>query len=69
MALPGRAAARPYEVYVRHDREPDLHHGGEVQAATDDDAVVFAHTLYDERRWQDMFVVPADAIVRLIEPE
>lgn len=60
---------RAYEVFVRHDKEPQLHHGGEVQADNDDDAVIFAHTLYDERRWQDMFVVPAAAITRLIEPE
>ncbi len=69
MALPGHRGMRAYEVYVRHDKEPRLHQGGEVQAHSDDDAVIFAHTLYDERRWQDMFVVPADAIVRLIEPE
>jgi hypothetical protein len=41
----------------------------ESQADNDHDAVIFAHTLYDERRWQDMFVVPASAIIRLIEPE
>ena len=69
MALPGHADMRAYQVFVRHDKEPQLHHGGEVQADNNDDAVVFAHTLYDERRWQDMFVVPASAIVTLIEPE
>ncbi|HEX6256498.1 MAG TPA: hypothetical protein VFZ70_11895 [Euzebyales bacterium] len=69
MALPAHSGMRAYEVYVRHDKEPQLHQGGEVQATNDDDAVIFAHTLYDERRWQDMFVVPADAVVRLIEPE
>jgi 1,2-phenylacetyl-CoA epoxidase PaaB subunit len=69
VALPGHIGMRAYEVFVRHDREPQLHHGGEVQADNDQDAVIFAYTLYDERRWQDMFVVPADAIVSLIEPE
>lgn len=69
MALPSHSGNRAYQVYVRHDREPTLHQGGEVQADNDADAVIFAHTLYDERRWQDMFVVPAAAIIRLIEPE
>ncbi len=69
MALPGHTQMRAYEVFVRHDKEPQLHHNGEVRAQNDADAVIFAHTLYDERRWQDMFVVPADAIVTLIEPE
>lgn len=69
MALPSHAKARAYQVFVRHDKDPRLHQGGEVQAENDEDAVVFAYTLYDERRWQDMFVVPASAIVTLIEPE
>lgn len=68
MTLPGRQQVRAYQVFARHDKEPTLHHIGEVQAETDDDAVVFAHTLYDERRWQEMLVVPQSAIVRLIHP-
>jgi 1,2-phenylacetyl-CoA epoxidase PaaB subunit len=55
-------------VFARHDKEPALRHVGEVQAESDDDAVIFAHTLYDERRWREMFVVPQSAIVRLIAP-
>jgi len=69
VVLPSHTGMRAYQVYVRHDREPQVHQGGEVQADNDHDAVIFAHTLYDERRWQDMFVVPASAIIRLIEPE
>ena len=68
MTLPGRQHVRPYQVFARHDKEPALRHVGEVQAESDDDAVIFAHTLYDERRWQQMFVVPQSAIVRLIAP-
>lgn len=68
MSLPSHDGRRAYQVYVRHDREQQLHQGGEVQADTDTDAVIFAHTLYDERRWQDMFVVPQDAVITLIAP-
>jgi 1,2-phenylacetyl-CoA epoxidase PaaB subunit len=62
-------AERSFEVFARHDREPELRHIGQVRAAGERDAVVFAYTLYDERRWQDMFVVPKSAIVSLIAPE
>lgn len=57
-----------YEVFARHETEPALHHVGEVQAETDADARIFAHTLYDERRWQELFVVPRSAIVTLLRP-
>lgn len=59
---------RAYEVFARHDREPELRHIGQVLADDDRDAVVFAYTLYDERRWQDMFVVPTDSIQQLVRP-
>lgn len=61
-------ADQPYEVFARHDREPELRHIGQVRANGDRDAVVFAYTLYDERRWQDMFVVPTEAMHRLVRP-
>ncbi len=66
---PSRGGVGGYAVFARHDREPQLHHIGEVQAADDDEAVVFAYTLYDERRWQEMFVVRESALVTLIRPE
>lgn len=69
MGLPSHEGQRAYQVYVRHGKDRQLHQGGEVQADTATDAVIFAHTLYDERRWQDMFVVPKAAIITLIEPE
>lgn len=58
-----------YLVYAKHAKEPALHECGEVHAVDVDDAVVFAHTLYDERKWEDMFVVPRSAVVTLIEVE
>jgi 1,2-phenylacetyl-CoA epoxidase PaaB subunit len=61
--------ARGYAVYARHDKERRVHQVGEVHATSEDDAVVFAYTLYDERRWQDLFIVPQAAIVSLIRPE
>jgi 1,2-phenylacetyl-CoA epoxidase PaaB subunit len=69
VALPPHEHLRHYEVFARHDKQPRLRHVGEVQAEDDDDAVVFAYTLYDERRWQEMLVVPRSAIVTLIRPE
>lgn len=62
-------AESTYEVFARHSREPELHHIGEVQAVDDEDAVVFAYTLYDERRWDEMFVVPRASVTTLIRPE
>lgn len=69
MPLPSRQEVRGYQVFARHDKEPALKHVGEVQADNDSDAVIFAHTLYDERRWQEMIVVPQAAIVTLIRAE
>jgi 1,2-phenylacetyl-CoA epoxidase PaaB subunit len=66
--LPAHRGVRAYQVFARHDKDPALRQIGEVQARTDDDAVVFAYTLYDERRWQDLFVVPQAAIIPLIRP-
>ncbi|MBY5163239.1 hypothetical protein [Salsipaludibacter albus] len=64
-----RGRERAWEVFARHGREPALHHVGEVQAATSDDATVFAYTLYDERRWAEMFVVEATYVTVLQSPE
>ena len=69
MPPPAQDHPRRYEVFARHDKQPRLRHIGEVQAEDDDDAVVFAYTLYDERRWQEMLIVPRSAIVTLIRPE
>jgi 1,2-phenylacetyl-CoA epoxidase PaaB subunit len=62
-------AAQVWEVFARHDREAKLHHIGTVTAAGARDARVFAFMLYDERRWQEMFVAPRAAVVPVIVPE
>ena len=58
-----------WEVFARHDREERAHHLGTVTAAGPKDARVFAFMLYDERRWQEMFVAPRSAVVHVIDPE
>ena len=58
-----------WEVFARHDREERAHHVGTVTAAGPGDARVFAFMLYDERRWQEMFVAPRSAVVHVIVPE
>ncbi len=60
---------RSWEVFARHSREPALHHVGQVQAADASDASVFAYTLYDERRWDEMFVVEGGDVMVLKEVE
>jgi 1,2-phenylacetyl-CoA epoxidase PaaB subunit len=61
--------AEVWEVFARHDREARAHHVGTVQAAGASDAKVFAFMLYDERRWQEMYVAPRSAVVHVIDPE
>jgi hypothetical protein len=49
--------------------ESPLRHNGNVRAAEPRDAAVYAHLMYDEWRWREMFVVPSGAIVQVIRPE
>jgi len=63
------APAELWEVFARHDREERAHHVGTVSAAGASDARVFAFMLYDERRWQEMYVAPRSAVVHVIDPE
>jgi hypothetical protein len=59
-----------YEVFsARVDKESPLRHIGNVRGAEPIDAAVYAHLMYDEWRWREMFVVPSKAIVRVIRPE
>ena len=62
-------AAEVWEVYARHDREERAHHVGTVRAVGPKDARVFAFMMYDERRWQELFVVPHAAVVSVVTPE
>jgi 1,2-phenylacetyl-CoA epoxidase PaaB subunit len=63
------AAAEVWEVFARHDREARARHVGTVRAAGVGDAKVFAFMMYDERRWQEMFVAPRSAVVHVVVPE
>ena len=62
-------AAEVWEVYARHDREERARHVGTVRAVGAKDAKVFAFMMYDERRWQEMFVAPRSAVVPVIVPD
>ena len=59
-----------YEVFTaRVGEENPLRHNGNVRASEPRDAAVYAHHMYDEWRWREMFVVPSEALVRVIRPE
>lgn len=58
--------SEPYEVYARHGSEEASHHIGLVNAASPADAGVFAHTIFDERKWAELFVVPRAAFTTVI---
>lgn len=57
-----------YAVYARHETEAHPRQVGEVHATGVADAAVFAYTLYNERRWQDLFIVRQSSIIQLIRP-
>ncbi|TCJ14853.1 hypothetical protein E0L93_14045 [Rubrobacter taiwanensis] len=64
-----------YEVFAARSKkgsagkEFPLRHNGNVRAAEPREAAVYAHLMYDEWHWREMFVVPSKAIVRVIRPE
>lgn len=55
-------------MFARHDASQPIRHIGRVDAATLDDAVVFARTLYEEWKWTDMFIVPRWEIATVVKP-
>jgi 1,2-phenylacetyl-CoA epoxidase PaaB subunit len=57
-----------WEVFARQDANVPIRHIGRVDAATRDDAVVFARTLYEEWNWTDMFIVPRREITTVVKP-
>jgi hypothetical protein len=61
--------AEAYEVFARHARDAASHHIGLVRAASARDAGVFAYTVFDERKWAELFVVPRTALIQVIEPK
>lgn len=60
--------AEAWEVFARQDSKIPIRHIGRVDAANLDDAVVFAHTLYEEWKWTDMFIVPRREIAQVVKP-
>lgn len=68
MSRPG-PVVEAYEVFARHAREDAAHHIGLVRAASPQDAGVFAYTLFDERKWAELFVVPRAALVDVVRPD
>jgi 1,2-phenylacetyl-CoA epoxidase PaaB subunit len=60
--------AEPWEVFARQEARIPIRHIGRVDAATLDDAIVFATTLYEEWKWNDMFIVPRRAIDQVVKP-
>ncbi len=66
----GHGSEREYwEVFAREGADIPLRHVGAVEAATADDASVFARTLYDEFRWIEMLVAPRRAVVSVVRPD
>lgn len=57
-----------WEVFARQDADIPIRHIGRVDATTQDDAVVFARTLYEEWKWADMFIVPRQEISTVVKP-
>jgi 1,2-phenylacetyl-CoA epoxidase PaaB subunit len=57
-----------WEVFARQDADLAIRHIGRVDATTQDDAVVFARTLYEEWKWADMFIVPRREISTVVRP-
>lgn len=58
----------PWEVFARQDERLPIRHIGTVDATTVDDATVFAHTLYEEWKWVDMFVVRRSDTTQVVRP-
>lgn len=58
-----------YEVFAaRAEGTEPVRNVGAVRARSPREAAIFAHTLYDEWRWKEMFVVPRRALVHVIRP-
>jgi 1,2-phenylacetyl-CoA epoxidase PaaB subunit len=60
---------QPWEVFAREDRSLPLRYVGAVEASNEDDAEVFATTLYDEFKWTEMFVAPRRTFIAVIRPD
>jgi 1,2-phenylacetyl-CoA epoxidase PaaB subunit len=58
-----------YEVFAAERAQEPPRHVGTVRARSVKDAAVFAHTMYDEFRWAEMFIVPRRSIIPVVRPE
>lgn len=63
----GGTPPRYYEVFARKTSADPLAHVGSVEAPNDDLAQVRAWYVYDQHRWQEMCVVPLDAVITVTE--
>lgn len=61
-------SAEAWDVFARQDAKIPIRHIGRVDATNLDDAIVFAHTLYEEWNWTDMFIVPRREIEQVVKP-
>jgi 1,2-phenylacetyl-CoA epoxidase PaaB subunit len=62
------SAPEVWEVFARQDADIPIRHIGRVDARTQDDAVVFARTLYEEWKWADMFIVRRSEVSTVVKP-
>jgi 1,2-phenylacetyl-CoA epoxidase PaaB subunit len=62
------SAPEVWEVFARQDADIPIRHIGRVDAMTQDDAVVFARTLYEEWKWADMFIVRRSEVSTVVKP-
>lgn len=65
-ALQPVVGARDYEVFARRTQNSNLYHVGMVSAPNERLAQVQAVTTYDEHRWVELCLVPADQVLPVL---
>lgn len=60
---------RTYEIFARINRGDNLMHIGTVEAKSDELAIAYAHFVYDEEDWTDMFAVRRDHLITIKRTE
>ena len=58
-----------FEVFARHQKDPAIQHLGMVRAVDAADAEVYAYTMYDERRWSELFVAPRERLIHVVDTQ
>lgn len=56
-----------YEVFAKFKKNEPLRNIGSVIASDNELAKMYAHKLYDEWTWREMFIVERDKIIPVIE--